>query len=274
MRHQLKFNELGSSDGSLVVYFHGALGAPEECSSFDLEGKRRGLRFICLDRFSIDPSIKGEAYFKLLADEISGMAAGKKVDFVAFSIGAFVALQTTRYLGDGVRNLHLVSAAAPLEAGDYLDAMAGKLAFKLASAFPVLFVLLSYWQAFLAWCFPKTLFDLLFASAVGKDKVLAGKPSFQSSMIKILRSCFLGRVRGYTRDVFAYVQPWASTLSEIAVKTHLWHGTDDNWSPPQMADNLKSAIRGGASITKIAGASHYSCLYAAAPEMCALLGET
>jgi len=99
----------------IVVYFHGAPGAPEECSTFDLEGKNHGLTFICFDRFS---------------------------------------------------------AAAPLESGDYLEAMAGKQVFKLAKAAPALFVLLSYWQGLLAWLAPNALFRLLFASAAGADITL------------------------------------------------------------------------------------------------------
>ncbi len=145
-------------------------------------------------------------------------------------------------------------------------------------------MVLSYRQALLAWCFPQALFNLLFASAVGKDKVLAGEAEFKLRMVTILRSCFLGRVRGYARDVIAYVQPWAATLahfsagSDIRGNTHIWHGSEDNGSPPQLADDLQLAIGGsggsrGSTCTIIDGASHYSCLYEAMPAICGLLGE-
>jgi len=62
------------------------------------------------------------------------------VDVVGFSIGAFIALQTSRYMANGVESLHLVSAAAPLESGNYLAAMAGKQIFMLAKAAPALFI--------------------------------------------------------------------------------------------------------------------------------------
>jgi pimeloyl-ACP methyl ester carboxylesterase len=93
-----------------------------------------------------------------LAKEISKQTAGEKIDVIGFSIGAFIARQTCRYLANEVKNLHLISAAAPLEAGDFLDTMAGKQVFRLAKAFPVLFVLLSYWQGLLALLFPNALF--------------------------------------------------------------------------------------------------------------------
>jgi len=269
----VKFTQFGSDNGRIVIYFHGAPGAPEECRIFDLEGKNHGLTFICFDRFSVDSSITGEAYYELLAKEISKKAAGKTVDFVGFSIGTFIALQTYRYMPNGVRSLHLVSAAAPLEAGDFLDAMAGKQVFQLARTFPALFILLSYWQGLLARLFPDALFRLLFASAAGGDKALIADREFQSSITKVLRSCFIGRVQGYVRDIGAYVHPWKNTLTDVSVNTHIWHGAEDNWSPPLMADYLKSAIPGCTSSKVFSGLSHYSCLYRAAPEICNLLDK-
>jgi pimeloyl-ACP methyl ester carboxylesterase len=267
----LKFSQFGSDHGKTVIYFHGAPGAPEECAIFDLYAKEQGLKFICFDRFHGDYSIAGDAYYQLLAQQILKHAAGKKVDVVGFSIGAFIALQTCRYLGNGVRNLHLISAAAPLDAGDFFEAMAGKQVFQLAKTAPILFVLLSYWQGVLALLFPNALFRLLFASAVGGDKALSVDHEFQSSITKILRSCFIGRIQGYVRDIKTYVQPWKDTLSGIGVSTHIWHGAEDNWSPVSMADYLQSAIPDCVS-TEFSGLSHYSCLYRAAPEICRQLG--
>ncbi|MFA5921978.1 MAG: alpha/beta hydrolase [Methylococcaceae bacterium] len=274
MEQPLNFCQFGSDHGRIVIYFHGVPGATEECAVFDVYGKENGLTFICFDRFTIDSSIVGEAYYQFLAREISKLADGKQADVVGFSIGAFIALQTCRYLPDGVKNLHLISAAAPLEAGDFLNAMAGKQVFQMAKTFPALFVLLSYWQRLLALLFPNTLFHLLFASAAGKDKVLAANPDFNASISKTIKSCFLGsHVRGYVRDIKAYVHPWETTLSEVSVNTHIWHGAEDNWSPKMMAEYLKSAIPGCSHIEIVEGLSHYSCLYQAMPKICRQLSK-
>jgi len=272
LEQPMKFSQFGSDIGKTVIYFHGAPGAPEECAIFDLYAKERGLTFICFDRFSGDYSTAGDAYYQFLARQISKQAAGKKVDVIGFSIGAFIALQTCRYLGNGVRSLHLISAAAPLDAGGFLDDMAGKRVFQLAKTAPILFVLLSYWQGLLALLFPNTLFRLLFASAAGDDKALSVDREFQSGITQVLRACFIGRVQGYVRDVRAYVQPWKDTLSGIGVNTHIWHGAEDNWSPVAMAEYLASAIPGCSSTEVFNGLSHYSCLYRAAPEICRQLG--
>jgi hypothetical protein len=149
--------------------------------------------------------------------------------------------------------------------------VAGKKVFKLAKAAPALFVLLSFWQGSLAWLSPNALFRLLFASAAGEDKALAADCEFQANITKVLKACFVGRVRGYARDIGDYVQPWKTTLADVYINTHIWHGTEDNWSPPLMADYLKSAIPGCTSTKIFSGLSHYSCLYRAAPEICNLL---
>ncbi|WP_104428131.1 alpha/beta fold hydrolase [Methylobacter tundripaludum] len=268
----MNFSQFGSDNGKTVIYFHGAPGAPEECAIFDLYAKEQGLTFICFDRFSGDYSIAGEAYYQFLAQEISKQAGGKEFDVIGFSIGAFIALQTCRYLGNEVRSLHLISAAAPLDAGGFLETMAGKRVFQLAKTVPILFVLLSYWQGLLALLFPNALFRLLFASVAGDDKALSVDRAFQSGITQVLRSCFIGRVRGYVRDIRAYVQPWKDRLSDIGVNTHIWHGAEDNWSPVAMAEYLASMIPGCTSTEIFNDLSHYSCLYRAAPEICRQLG--
>ncbi len=269
----MRYSQFGSRNGRIVIYFHGVPGAPEECSAFDLAGKNYGLRFICFDRFSVDPSITGEAYYKLLAEEISKISLGEQVDVVGFSIGAFIALQTIRYMTNGVRNLHLVSAAAPLETGDYLETMAGKHVFKLAKTSPTAFVFLSYWQGLLARFAPKALFDLLFINAAGADIKLAADCEFRATITEVLKACFIGRVRGYTRDIGLYVQPWNATLGEVCVNTYIWHGAEDNWAPPLMAEHLRSAIPGYKSTWIFSELSHYSCLHHAALEICKLSSE-
>ncbi|MDD4913086.1 MAG: alpha/beta hydrolase [Sideroxydans sp.] len=269
----LRFSQYGADNGRLVIYFHGAPGAPEECSVFEQPARDCGLTIVCFDRFAVSPSVSGDTYYLLLAEEIAKIANGRKVDVVGFSIGAFIALQTCRHLTNEVSSLHLISAAAPLEAGDFLEAMAGKQVFKLAKSFPALFILLSYWQGILALIFPHALFRLLFASAEGEDKALAEKREFQSGITSVLKSCFAGHVRGYARDIQAYVHPWNDTLAAISVDTHIWHGAEDNWSPRRMADYLGSTIPNCTTYKIFSGLSHYSCLYRAVPEICRQLNR-
>lgn len=259
----LSFRQCGAENGRLIIYFHGAPGSPQECAVFDLHGKQQGLTLLCFDRFALDPALNEQAYYQVLAAAILQKAAGKAVDIMGFSIGAFVALQVCHHLPqEAVRKLHLVSAAAPLEAGHFIETMAGKQVFQLAKNFPALFVGLSYWQKLLAKFSPSLLYRLLFASAAGRDKVLAAEPEFQALMTQVLRECFVGNVKGYTRDIKAYVQAWATMLGEITCDTFIWHGAEDNWSPKEMAEYLAGAIPGCVRCEIMDNTSHYSTLYA------------
>jgi pimeloyl-ACP methyl ester carboxylesterase len=261
----------GSPDGSIVMYFHGVPGAISEAQLFDDPAKANGLKIICQDRFALDANFTKPEYFQTLADDICRLSPGKQVDIVGFSVGAFVALQVWRLIPHQVHSLHLVSPAAPLEGGDFLKEMAGKQVFWLAREWPVLFKLLSYWQCLLARYFPNSLFEMLFASAVAGDKTLATNTDFKKSINGVLKECFCNNAAGYLRDVLAYVAPWQDTLSKVAVKTHLWHGDQDNWSPCAMSAYLKQQIPAYADIHLQEGLSHYSCLYAAVPTICELL---
>jgi len=272
IHHTMAYRQFGADDGRLVVYFHGTPGAPEECVVFDQYGKQNNLTFISYDRFSVDTALEGAAYYQLLADEITDKAAGKAVDMVGFSIGGFIALQVCRLIESDVRSLHLVSAAAPLEAGNFTDMAAGKSVFRLAQRHRSAFHLLIRLQSLIAAVCPNLVFRMMFAGTTGEDRILAASGEFQTVITDILELCFTRYSAGYARDLRAYVQPWKDTLSGIEINTHIWHGAEDNWSPVSMAEYLASAIPGCTSTEIFSGLSHYSCLYRAAPAICRQLG--
>jgi pimeloyl-ACP methyl ester carboxylesterase len=266
----VEFAEYGNRDGQLVVYFHGAPGAIEECAVFDGHAKSHNLRIICFDRFSIDSSLDRESYYEHIARQIGSKAGGDPIDIIGFSIGAHAALETSVLLKDQVRHTHLVSAAAPIKAGDFMDNMAGGLVFKLAVEKPFIFSLLTQCQKIMALLAPRILVSMLFSSAAGKDKELSKRHDFKSYITPVLEHCFQNRAHGYMRDINFYVT-WSGNLSELTSNVHIWHGTEDNWSPFSMASYLSNAIPGASCVEAMEGLSHYSCLYEAAPKICAQL---
>lgn len=273
MGNHLKFIEYGDPYGRPVIYFHGAPGSPDECSLFDKPAKEYGLNIICFDRFSINPSLKDKGYYKFLASAISDRVQGEQVDLIGFSIGCHTAMETSIYLGSCVGSLHLISVAAPLDAADFLDGMAGKVVFTLAMKQPMLFILLSYWQTLIAKISPNSLFNLLFGSAQGEDKKLSKSIAFRSYINPILTHCFSNNVKGYIRDIKQYVTPWRSSLKKCTANTYIWHGTNDNWSPVSMANYLSKNLPTPSALELMEGLSHYSCLYSAAPKICAQLTQ-
>lgn len=274
LKDKLKFSEYGNPEGKTVIYFHGAPGSPKESSIFEEYAERHGLNIVCFDRFAIDTSLQNEDYYKYLANVIRDKAKGGKIDIIGFSIGCHTAIKTSVYLNGTVGELHLISAAAPLDAADFLEGMAGEMVFSLAMKHPTVFALLSYWQAFLAKMTPRVLFKILFASAIAGDKSLSKTTDFKDHITPVLAHCFKVNVKGYIRELKQFVTPWQDSVIKCRAKTHIWHGTSDNWSPVSMAHYLKESIATSASMELMTGLSHYSCLYAAAPRICSQLEKT
>lgn len=270
----MKFLQYGNPEGETVIYFHGAPGSPEESSIFDEHAKKHNLNIICYDRFVVDSSLQSQDYYKYLADVIIDKANGGQVDIIGFSIGCHAAIETSLYLGGTVREMHLISSAAPLDGADFLNGMAGKMVFSIAMKSPAIFTLLSYWQTLLAKIAPNVLFKMLFASAMGEDKLLSKTDEFKDYISSILIHCFNTNVKGYIREIKQYVTPWKDAVLKCSVDTYIWHGTSDNWSPVSMAKYLKENIPTSQNIDLMLGLSHYTCLYAAAPKICSQLEKT
>ncbi|QDL54712.1 alpha/beta fold hydrolase [Rhodoferax aquaticus] len=260
--------ELAVQGKPVLVYFHGAPGGVQELVWLEREAAALGLTCMAVDRFMLPSALQGDAYFQALAAHIQTKLGGRTCWFVGFSIGSYVALQTARWMQGQVKCLHLVSSAAPLESGDFLPGMAGKVVFQLAQNWPLVFAVVSRWQGLLAKLAPAALYGMLFGSAAGGDKTLAKDSSFQSTLQGLLASSLGPGVHGYMRDVGSYVQPWATALSAMDVPAQLWHGDQDNWSPLGMAHSLAHLLPKAQPVHVLPGLSHYSCLFQALPRIC------
>lgn len=269
----MEFTDYGNPAGKSIAYFHGVPGSPYEASVFDAPAREQGLRILCFDRFTIDHSITGADYYRQIARAISETVQGARVDFIGFSLGTHTALEVAALMPSQVRSLHLVSAAAPLDGGDFLDQMAGKAVFSLAQRSPGSFHWLVKWQALLAKRAPQLLLRMLFASAQGQDRELVKSPEFKTLICQVLQQCFAQGMTGYTRDIQQYLQPWSASSFASAANAGLWHGAEDNWSPFAMSVYLAERFPNSARVERMEGLSHYSCLYAAAPRICAQIAN-
>lgn len=257
----------------LVVYFHGAPGSPRELGLIVGAAKAHGVSPVCLLRAALAPTLKGSAYLDALAAEVRQRAAGRQVDVIGFSIGAFVALEVCARLGGQVRGIDLVSPAGPIETPESLKDVAGAPVFRLARNAPPLFRLASLIQGLIARFRPATLFDMLFSGAAGDDKSLAEDSRFKTLIGLVLKDALGPGRAGYVRDLQAYVRPWSQDISRVRAPVRIWQGSMDNWAPPAMAERLRGLLPGTAVLQSLAGRSHYSTLIAAAPKIFQCLGE-
>lgn len=259
----------GARTGPVLAVFHGVPGSPAELQWWDAAAIRHGVRLWCLCRGDLPAELRGAAYFDALA---AALPRSDPLHLAGFSIGGFVALRTAHMAqkaGRSIASLHLLSTAAPLEAGEFLALMAGQPVFRLAQSHPGLLRWIAGTQGWLARVRPAALSRSLFAGAVASDKILAADPEFQ----RIVRGVFAdslnpGRV-GYLRDLQEYVQPWATMVSEVQTPTWLWHGSEDNWSPLGMAHWLQANLPDCRGLDVAQGRSHYGCLLSRSEKVCA-----
>ena len=257
----------------VVIYFHGVPGAPLECVRFHSAAREAGVRLVALDRQLVGPGLVGEPYFEALADEVARVAGGAPVHLIGFSLGAFVAIRTAIHIKVPLASLHLISAAAPLEGGDFLDQMAGKAVFGAAMRGSAAFTRLTRLQAWMAQWAPGLLFQMLFAGAAGDDKALTSDRAFRREIGDSLRLSLEDGASGYVRDLTAYVQPWQARLAEVSADTAIWHGAADTWAPAEMAVLLKTSIPAASQLNIVDRLSHYSCLFHAMPLILSQIGQ-
>lgn len=241
-----------------VIYLHGVPGSPAEPALF---GSGSSLNAEWAPDRNVDrPDLDYAAYFDDLAGRVAGHATPDGVHLVGFSLGAVAALQVAHRLGQKISRIDLISAAAPLELGDFLPSMAGRAVFEAARDKPKVFGALTAAQSQLSRISPMWLARMLLASARGADAALAKEPSFSEGIGRILGAAFADGAPGYRREILGFVQPWSSILPQISAPVTLWHGTADTWSPIAMAAALGAALPNAQPIVRLEGLSHYSTL--------------
>lgn len=234
------------------IYLHGVPGSVAELRYFAPDAQN----VIAPDHLA----------FSTTESLVATLPAGP-LHLIGFSLGAFVALRLAALLGPQVERLDLISAAAPLELGDFLAAMAGGDVFRMARDQPTRFGMIVQFQAMLARIAPALLVRLLFHGARGGDEALVKDAAFKAMISASLRETFGANKPGYRAAILAYVQPWANTIHTVTAPTHIWQGLDDTWTPPAMAESLSQALLNVQSVSRLRGDSHYSTLARVLPKL-------
>lgn len=248
------------TDSEQVIYFHGMPGGPNEMALFGKGISSSTSDFHVLDRVGAYSGPSDLPYFQQFAAGIVKIFPETPLRFIGFSLGASAALRTAPFLGNQVRHIDLVSAAAPLSLGSYLEGMAGETIFKLARSSSILFALLARMQSLSARWAPEALYSTIFASAQGRDRDLAEDPIFRKSMVQLLRYSLGKGLRSYRLEIELYTKEWLSDLDRVTQPVSLFHGQEDNWSPVAMATDLAQRLPNCEILDIWPGMSHYSTL--------------
>jgi pimeloyl-ACP methyl ester carboxylesterase len=244
-----------------ILYCHGLPGSPEELAVFDPSAAARHVH--ALDRLS-QPHASYEARVLAAFDEAT---VDGPVTVAGFSLGAMSAARIAAKRAPMVRKLILISPAAPLQLGDFLPAMAGKPVFEAAQRGEALLRIFTALQASLVALAPNRILETMFSKSPEADKRLLVSPGFRDVVTSGLRNCLGPRQAAYRSELRAYVQPWAGVLDEIRCETEIWQGSDDDWTPPAMAQALKTRLGAHATLKPCVGLGHYSTLLAALAQL-------
>ncbi len=248
----------------LTLYFHGLPGSTAELTAFgpnigpDIGHPARQMNVVA--RGNALAAGPGDAYFERLAAQIRRDYPDGPLVLVGFSLGAVAALRVAPHLGERVQRFDLVSPAAPLQLGDFLAGMAGAPVFRAALAGRAAFCALTFVQAQAAWLAPGKMAAALMAKARGDDRALAADPRFVAALAQSLRTSLLEQRAAYSAEIRAYVADWRSDLARVRQPVAIWQGSEDDWTPPAMAEALAAALPGHPQVTMIAGLSHFSTL--------------
>lgn len=239
------------------VYCHGLPGSPAELGAFGAANRLQDIH--PLQRLV---SSLGNFESNLLA-AFDSLKLKEPSVIVGFSLGAMSAIHLAARRPHLVSRLVLISPAAPLQLGDFLPKMAGRTIFGAAQRGPTELHFVSGLQAALISIAPRFVINTMFRASPEADKLLLAQPELFTAISNGLRECLLSRQAAYRNELLTYVRTWADVVGEVRCVTEIWQGSQDDWTPPAMAEALAAQLGDLAVLNVCPGLGHYSTLHAA-----------
>lgn len=243
-----------------MIYFcHGAPGGPSDAQL--LADMPDGVEVITPNLFenlNTERDIADQTLVQF--DNLTSQHGGADICLMGFSMGALAACHIAARRPNKVSHLTLISAAAPLELGHFLPDMAGAPVFLLAKQRPKMLRALTWAQGVLTKIAPGYLLKRMFLGSDPSEIALLETTTFQTKIREGLRNSFTKQPGNYAAFLAAYTKPWGQVLADIQCPTKMWHGAEDIWAPPAMADALKEALPGEVTLTTLPNTGHYGAL--------------
>lgn len=236
-----------------MIYFcHGVPGGPDDAQLLNIPDDSTVVAADFVSRGGLPNAV---AQFDASMREHSA-----PINLVGFSIGAMIALHIAAARPDQIKTLTLISPAAPLQCGAFLDRMTGKPVFKLAKRSPFALRMLTLLQSVVLRIAPNALLKPLFARCGPEEKALLQDKAFHNILLSGLRNAYISNPATYAKVLTAYVSDWSDILAKITTPTTIWHGDADTWAPVEMAYALENQLSGPVTLHIIVGGEHYTTL--------------
>ncbi len=226
----------------IIVYIHGLPGSSKEVSPFDK----------CLFHFVSPFGVKA------FADQFD---KNKRYTIIGFSLGCMTAIEIAATYSENIDQLILISPAAPLELGNFLENMDGRFVFKAAQTNSILFGLLTFSQNVMAHVSPNFLMKKMFGESCEAELKLLNDLKFVANFKNGLRNSLGRESEEYRKTIIRYTKPWTKVLSNITCPVEIYHGTQDTWAPHAMGEALKAQIKAKCELISCDQLGHYSTLH-------------
>ena len=254
---QLAWREYGTTDGPVVLYFHGTPGSRQEFTPAQELATTRGLRVIVPDRPGYGASSPRPG--RSIADIAEDVAALldhlelERVGALGFSGGGPHALACALRIPDRINRLGLVSSLAPFSDADTSDMPESLQSFwKLAGSDSQVFAAMLNEGLAAA----GGTYELLMAGAPAEDRAVFTNElaeTYSASLGEGLRPGLDGMVT----DARALATAWGIRPAKPDCPARLWHGTRDLNAPIAMGHWLSTRL-GNAPLTEWEGAAHFA----------------
>lgn len=185
---------------------------------------------------------------------------GRTLTLIGFSLGAMAALHVAARRPDKVERILLASPAAPLQGGDFLPAMAGRVVFSAAQKGDWPLHLLGIGQRALFALNWKALRSQMLKGVSPAERDLLESSTGSEALREGLRRCLGPRHAAYRVELRTYVRPWTDVISAVTQPVDIWIGDEDRWTPPAMALSLHHQLSPRAELKRCPGLGHYSTL--------------
>lgn len=239
---RLGYAEYGVTNGSPVLFFHGAPGSSYIHADMANIAARRGVRLIAVERpgYGWSSPQPGRSMLDWASDiaALTNALGIARFAIIGFSMGSAYALACAYELSERVMKVALAGALAPLDAPGVMEGMSPMVSglYSLAQSNPE-----GLRDTFAAVALsPAALVEAMSASLPEWDKIEVNKRTaeFETEYAQTLR----GGVEGVASDFVLTSKDWGFPLVSINTEIHLWSGTADQNTPPTMTDYLATIL--------------------------------
>ena len=243
----LGYDDVGSSHGPPVFFFHGTPGARTYWSLAGDPADAVGTRIISIDRpgfgLSTPEPQRSIGSFAFDVSRLADALGIERFSVLGFSGGAPYALATASHLPDRVCAVALIAPIADLSVPDIAASLDDRLkrGMTFATSSPT-----GHASAVAELLGPDrlvtTITDHVWAHLPPVDRAILNRPEVKAAAHRMLKETARQGIEGARLEIDLMTRPWDFSVEEIAAPVLVFSGEQDVWSTSEMSRWLESEV--------------------------------